>query len=237
LFVADLPLDRKDEEMSTTGPEWTPEGTQAPRKPGMSTGAKVVIILLVVFGILVVVCCGGVIGIGMFAKKAVTDMFSKDPTVVAAKTEEITEIEIPEGLEPEGSLDATIPFTDQRVLLWTAYTDKESGSSLILCAAGEAFPAQGQEDMRREMEKSLKEQGMGGQEEIPLGEASTQEREIRGQPATFSIVKGAGDQSGTERVQVVGFFRGKKGDALLMLDVDAEKYSEEDIVEMIDSIE
>jgi hypothetical protein len=63
------------------------------------------------------------------------------------------------------------------------------------------------------------------------------EREIRGQPATFALMKGTGDQSGSERIQVVGFFRGKQGDAMLMLDVDTEKYSEEDIVEMIDSIE
>jgi hypothetical protein len=154
LFVADLPLDRKDEEMSTTGPEWTPEGTQPPRKPGMSTGAKVVIILLVVFGVLVVVCCGGVIGIGMFAKKAVTDMFSEDPTVVAAKTEEITEIEIPEGFEPAGSFDMKIPVADQRMFLWTAYEDEESGSTLMLFAAGEAFPSQGREDRSKSRRQS-----------------------------------------------------------------------------------
>ena len=60
--------------MPMTPPEMTPEGTQPPRKPGMSTAAKVLIVLGVAFGIMVLLCCGSLIWFDWFWRCVFRDL-------------------------------------------------------------------------------------------------------------------------------------------------------------------
>ena len=212
----------------------TSEATQPPRKSGMSRGAKLLIVLGVGGGILVRLCCGGGIGVMYYFG---TSMVSQDPAVVASKTDEITEIKVPDGLEPKMSFDFKNPFSSQRLMLWTVYVDEGTESVLVLFALAAASVSGDQEEMRRQMDQSLRQQGMGDQEDITVEESYTKEVEIRGETATFNIEKGVGEKSGRPRIQVTGVFQGETGPAILMLNVDAEKYTEEQIVEMIESIE
>jgi hypothetical protein len=226
----------KDDDMSTAPPEWTPDGGYPPKKPGMSTAAKILIALAVLMGLCVLLCCGGVMGLGFFAQRFAQQAISQDPGVIAAKTGEITQIEIPDGLQPAGSFDMNVPFVG-RMMLWTIYEDKQSNSSLVMFTVGERFASQTQDGMRQTMDQSLRQQGQAGQEQIQDGESSTKQIEIRGQQATFTVIKGKGQDSGAPRIQVVGFFQGETGPAMLMFDGDAEKYSEEQLIEMLESIE
>ena len=220
--------------MSMTPPEMTSEATQPPRKSGMSRGAKVLIGLGVGGGLLILLCCGGVIGLGIYFG---TNLMSDDPAVVAAKTDEIIQIEIPGGLEPKMSFDMKVPFSGPRLMLWTVYIDEETESVLVLFALEGASASQDQEQMRRQMDQSLRQQGMGGQEEITIQETYTKDVEIRGQPVTFTIAKGVGEKSGNPRIQVMGVFQGEAGPVILMLNADAEKFTEDEIIEMIESIQ
>ncbi len=219
--------------MSMTPPDMSSEVTQPPPKTGMSGGAKLLIILGVGGGILVLLCCGG--GIGMMVYMG-TSMISDKPDVVVAKTDEIIQIEIPDGLEPKMSFDVKFPIYG-RIMLLVAYADEESSSFLALFTLEKASASQNQEQMRRQMDQQLRQQGMGGQEEITIEESYTKDVEIRGETATFTISKGVGEDSGKPRIQVVGVFQGETGAVILMVNVDAEKYTEEQIVEMIESIE
>lgn len=220
--------------MSMTPPEMTSEATQPPRKSGMSRGAKLLIALGVGGGLLVLACCG--VGIGTMYYFG-TSMVSQDPAEVVAKTDEIAQIEIPDQLKPAMSFDMKNPFSGQRLMLWTVYVDEGTNSTLVLFAFGSMGASQDQEEMRREMDKSLQQQKMGGQEEINIEETYTKDVEIRGEKATFTITKGKGKKSGDPRIQVMGVFKGESGPVMVMLNADAEKYTEEQIVEMIESIE
>ena len=222
--------------MSMSPPEMTPNGMQPSPKPGMSTGAKVLIVLAIVFGILLVLCCGGVIATFFYLQSYAAESFSEDPAKVAAVTQEIAQLDIPEGLEPAGSVNMKVPFTGQSLMTVAVYADEETGSVLILTVAGEAFGSQNQAQMQQSIDQSLRQQGMGDKEEILIQESHKKEIEIRGQPVTFTIANGKGAESETPRIQVTGTFEGRAGPAMLIMNADAEKFPEEKIVEMIESI-
>lgn len=217
--------------MSMTPPEMTSEVTQPPPKTGMSGGAKLLIILGVGGGLLVLLCCGSVIGFGIYMAGGA----SQDPNVVAAKTAEIAQIEIPDGLDPQMSFDMKFPFYG-RFMLWTVYVDEETDSVLALFTMPAASMSDDQEEMRRAMNQSLQQQGMRGQEGISIQESYTKDLSIRGENVTFKIAKGVGDESGVARIEVTGVFPGKTGTAFVMFNANAEKYTEEQIVKMLESI-
>ncbi len=220
--------------MSMTPPEMSSEVTQPPPKTGMSRGAKLLIILGVGGGLLVLLCCGGVIGYFVYYGAS---MMSNDPAVVAAKTDEITQIEIPDGIEPKKSFDVKVPFSDERLMLLTAHTDEETGSLLALFSLADASASQDQREMERVMGDLLRQQGIEEPEEIAIDQSYTKEVEIRGETATFTIEKGTGMESNTPRIRVKGVFQGKTGPVFLKFSADAEKYTEEQIIQMIESIE
>jgi hypothetical protein len=218
--------------MSMTPPEIGSEAPPPPPKSGMSTGAKVLILLGILAAVLVLLCCG----VGGFFVYKMRNMASDDPATIAAKTDEMTEIEIPEGLDPVMSLDVSIPFVGD-VMLITVYTNAQQDSSLILFAPGEQMRGEDQEQMQQQMQDSLRQQGMGAQEEIAEGETHTKEFTIRGETAKFVVTKGEGAQTGSERIIVMGTFQGKEGPVMLLLNADAEQYTEEEITTMLESIE
>jgi len=222
--------------MSMPPPEMSPDEMQPRPKPGMSTGTNVLIALAVVFGALLVLCCGGAAVSFYFLQSYIAESFSDDPAKVAAITGEIAQIDIPDEFDPTASINMNVPFTGQSLMTAAVYADEESNSVLILAVLGEAFGAQNQAQMQQSVDQSLRQQGMGDQEEILIKESYQKEIEIRSQPITFTIAKGEGAESGTSRIQVTGTFDGRGGPAMLIIHADAEKFPEERIVEMIESI-
>ena len=220
--------------MSMTPPEMTSEATQPPRKSGMSRGAKLLIVLGVGGGLLVLLCCGG--GIGYFVYYG-ANVMSSNPVVVAAKTDEITQIQIPDGIEPKISFDIKVPFSGQRLMLLAAHTDEETGSLLALFSLADASASQqDQREMERVMGDLLRQQRIEEPEEIAIEQSYTKDVEIRGETVTFTIEKGTGVESNTARIRVKGVFQGKTGPVFLKFSADSEKYTEEQVVEMLESI-
>ena len=220
--------------MSMSDFDNTPGGMQQfpQERKGMSTRAKVLIWLAVGFGGLTLLCCGGVLWIGYhFA-----DSVSEDPAKIAAVTDEMAEIDVPEGFDPKMSFDMKNPFSGERIMAWVAYLDEESQSTLMLCGMGPGAGVQDPEQMQLQFEQSMQQQGMQQQQDMVSTQSETRQLTVRGQPTSFTFTTGV-TESGSPRIQVAGVFQGKTGPVILMLDADAEKYPEEQIVEMIEGIE
>ena len=219
--------------MSMTDFDNTPGGMQLPQeKKGMSTRAKVLISLVVGFGGLMLLCCGGVVWIGYhFA-----DSVSEDPAEIAAVTDEMAEIDMPEGFDPKMSFDMKVPISGERIMAWIVYIDEESQSMLMLCGMGAAAGTQNPEQMQQQFKQSMQQQGMQQQQDMVSAQSETRQLTVRGEPASFTFTTGV-TESESPRIQVNGVFQGKTGPVILMMDADAEKYPEEQIVQMIEGIE
>ena len=217
--------------MSTYDPQAIDPYGMPPKKRGMSTGAKVAIILVVVFGGFGVLCCGGIVGVGWWASQS----FTEEPKDVAAKTAEMAQIEIPDGFAPKGAIDIKVPFSGQRLVTMVIYAD-DAGSTLMLGAFAEMGGDDQQANMRRTMEQSLeKQQRKRKQAEMLILRVQAKSVEIRGEAVEFLVQEGT--LGGKPRVRVTGVFPGKTGAVMLLLDADPNVMSEEDIDQMLDSIE
>jgi hypothetical protein len=80
-------------------PYSSPDGL--PPKRGMSTAVKVLLILGGIFGVLAALCCGG----GFYVYNRIKNSVTSDPAKVAAIQQEIMDIDIPDGLKPQGGMD------------------------------------------------------------------------------------------------------------------------------------
>ena len=223
--------------MSTDQPYISPEGMPPYEKPGMSTGTKVLIVLGIIFLVLVVLCCGGGVAIFWAGASYMEDAMSDDPEVVRRVTGEIVDIDVPEKLEPKMSMDFNVPFTDERFMVMVVYGDQAEGSAVILASFGEAFAGQGEAQMRQQMEQSLREQGLGPDPNMGPQEVTEREIEVRGEPVKFVFATGVDSESGKQRIMVHGMFEGKTGPVMIMVFADPERLSEEEIVQMLESIE
>lgn len=59
---------------------------------------------------------------------------------------------------------------------------------------------------------------------------------IHEEPATFNIQKAKDPATNQEYVQVIGVFKGKSGTAMLMAQLPADQYTEEDAEKLVRSI-
>ena len=223
--------------MSTDQPYMSPEGMPPYQKPGMSTGTKVLIILGIVFLVLVLLCCGGGVAFFWAGASYMEDAISDDPEVVRRVTGEIVDIDVPEKLEPKMSMDFTVPFTDDRFMVMVIYGDQAEGSAVMLASFGEAFAGQGEAQMRQQMEQSRREQGLGPDPGMGPQQVDEREIEVRGEPVKFMFATTEDPESGEKRIQVTGMFEGKTGPVMIMVFADPERLSEEEIVQMLESIE
>jgi hypothetical protein len=215
--------------MSNYDPEQPVQAYAAPpRKPGMSSGAKVAIILCVVFGGLAVLCCGFFGAVGWWSSKAMIN----DPAKVAAKTAEIATIDIPAPLQPVMAMDMNVPFVGQMMVM--VVYNGPNNSMLMLTAAGEGMDEASRAEMQRGMAEGMKQQNVKQQEMI-VAESDSKKVTIGGEEVEFTIEQGEAP-NGTSRIRAVGTFPGSIGPVTLLLDVDANAVTREQVDDMLDSI-
>ena len=220
--------------MSTQEPYINPNETHIqPPKKGMSSGMKALLIVAIIFGLLILLCCGGIVGVVIHMAGAV----SEDPTVIAEHTARFAEIEIPSQFAPRLSLDMTVPFLGKEVVSGVVYADESSESMLIMGSLGAMTAQQNPDDVRRQLEQSMREQGgIDPGEDVDEWESSLKEIEVRGEPVPFNFAVGKNPDTGAGRIEVSGMFEGKSGPVMLILSTDTEVIDEQAIVEMIKSI-
>lgn len=207
---------------------------QPPPKKGMGCGCKILVLLGILFGLFCVLCCGGTIWIGVHFGNSVSD----DPVVIASVTEKMARISIPDELSPAISADLTIPVTNQKIAIVTAYRDASTDSLLLLVSLGELLSNEmQQQELLVQIDDMLSEQGLSPQVYVPDWEFSDLEVEIRGEPVIFGFAVGEDEISETQRIEVTGQFEGEDGPVHFWLRANAETYSEDVVVQMLESIE
>jgi hypothetical protein len=203
-----------------------PGGQPAP-KQGMGTGCKVMLILSIIFGVLSVICCGGFIWwiVTIMNQAQITE-----PDQIVEITDEITEISIPQSLQPMVGSD--VGFAGQMIFTGAAYGDPASNSRLILSVPGEG---QNEAQFRVLIEQKLTERGMS-MEDLTPEDVRHRVVDVGGRPVTFTIEKGPGVLSQSPRLRVSAEFPGKRGTVTMEMNVDANTVSEQEVIEMIESI-
>lgn len=197
------------------------------KKPGMSSGVKVLIILLCVFGGFAVICCG----VGIWVVSNTAGSIKEKPEDVIAVTKEIADIEIPEDrFQPEAGLDLDWWFMQMKMAMYTP-TDSQGMLMLMEMNVSGGNP----EDQKREMRQAMRQQNFGEQQ-LDINKSESRTFNIRGEEASFQFAEAEDPQTGTAYRQVSGVFPGKSGTAFLQIQIEEEAYDEEAVVEMIKSI-
>jgi hypothetical protein len=206
--------------------------SQPPAKKGMSGCTK----LLIVFGILGAICVALCCGVSIYFKNYAEGMVSEEPSVVKENTDKITDINIPDGLEPKMSMNMTIPVVGTEFMRMVVYSDQSRSNSLILAGFSKEY-IQGQDGQNLDQQfKGELNKHDQGTEEINVTKSEELQRTIRGKEATFVLAEGEGRNSKTPRLRVEGNFEGKIGPSMILINVDADDYSREELIKTIDSI-
>jgi len=213
-------------------PVTSPEETLPPKKKGLSCGCMVLIFLGILFVLVALVCCGGVIWAAYYFRNAV----SEDPKVIAEVAGRIAQLDIPEGLKPGASFNITNPFNGEPVMVWVVYIDEGTQSMLVLGSLGGPFAGQNEDEVWKEIQNSLRQQGLQQEHNVRHWQRHEKEIVVRGQPIPFFFATGQDEDSQAQLIEVTGTFQGKEGPAMFLFIGDAEKYDETTIVKVIESI-
>ena len=210
-------------------PNVPPAYGPAPRQGG---GGKIWLFLGLGCGFVLLLCCG----VGGFMVYQVRENFApvNDPAGVTAMAQGIADVEVPAGFRPATGFKFTIPFTDQSMTMVVFQAENNQGG-VFLCEFSAGFGAGNQEQFKQQMEQSLNQQGHGTKQ-LQVLETRTIEVTIHDEPATFNIQKAKDPNDNREYVQVIGVFKGKSGTSMLMAQLPADQYTEDDAEKLVRSI-
>jgi hypothetical protein len=214
------------------GQTFSPE----PQKKGMSTTTIVLLTGGLGCGLLLLLCCGGFVYLGYAAKDIAENAVSTDPEVVAATTEEIASIEIPPDFKPLTSVRFKMPFMDDPIYVMAQYQTEDAMNTIWLAEFSAKY-SQGDSD---DMIEQVKDSELGNNarmEEFDAENSSERTFTIRGEEVTFTFTHGKDYTGEVEYLHAVGSFQGDIGPVVLVIQVDASKYDEQQIQEIIESIE
>lgn len=209
-----------------------------PPEPPRSSGLKVLLVLGVGCGILLLVCCGGGTAIYFLTRGYFQKAFSEDPAVVEGVGRGIAELDIPPALQPKASVNLKIPGTDQQIMTMAIFEAPNGAGTLFLAEFPGDLASADTDQLKEQLERQMADQGRQGQgpQELVVSRSRPLDVEIRGKSATFTIETGVEPQSNIKYTRAVGAFQGKKGVALVVLQLRADQYSDERVDEIIRSI-
>jgi hypothetical protein len=161
---------------------------------------------------------------------------------IKQRTQEIVQIEVPEGFVPVQGVKFDVP--NVMTLKYVVYTKGANTQSLLMLmemnkagmgAPGSADAKQQRDEMLQAMRQ---QQGGGNQFNTAINEESHETREfnVNGKKIEFDFVKGTRPGTAAKARQVVGVFPSKQGVVMLMVIVNEDEYDEESIERMIKSI-
>ena len=210
-------------------------GPYAPQTPPPKGGGSTIwLVLGIGCGLVLLLCCGGGVAMFFVGKSALT--ITQNPAEVAQQSQAIAEIEVPEGFKPKMAMTTKVPFTAQPLMSMAVYSpDNEQGGIFLMEFGGQFGANMDREQLKMQMEQSMSQQGQHSKK-LNVLESRDVEVQIRGQPATFRIQKAEDPATKQEYVQVEGTFNGKQGPAILVGQLKADDFSEDDAEKLVRSI-
>lgn len=204
------------------------------RKPGMSGTAKVLLGLGIGCGLLLLLCCGGVFIVGFGTMRSFQRGFSEDPVIAREITQRITDIEIPDDLDPKGSMDLKAPFFGTQLALFAFYGDEDQHNVLVV---GEiSSKLMDESNVEAQFKETMRNSGRGGPADLQITDSETYRPRINGEEAKFRIANGKAEDSGDTFWQVQGVFRGHNGPAFLFAQMKSPPATKEQMMEIINSM-
>lgn len=174
-------------------------------------------------------CCGG----PMLLSWGVQDRMTVDPIEVGAKADAMLKMDRPEDLTPAFYMDM--------IFMKIAVFAQEDGGEMMCQMAMDPKMAADRDQMRSSMEQQLEEQASQNPDmpKLVVEERETREYQVRGQPVSFDFNTCVAEESQEKYYQVSGVVDTQDGSqaVMILLQVKAENFSEEQIAQMIESIE
>ncbi|MGD9646521.1 MAG: hypothetical protein AB7U73_12470 [Pirellulales bacterium] len=181
-------------------------------------------------GVVLLVCCG-VAGLSGYFFSKVKQGLSQDPAKVREVAASIVEIELPPEFAPQMSMDLPVPTMHMTFAVFG------NGANMVMLGnmRGAAFAQGNPEAMAQQMETSMQTR-RSGRESISAENTETRDFTIRDQQVPFTITEGTGTDSQKQLIEAIGSFPSGDGFIIIVIQVDAEQYSKERVIEMIESI-
>jgi hypothetical protein len=142
---------------------------------------------------------------------------------------------VPEGFQPDTAVTVSVPFSGQKFMTMVSFTPPDKDGMVFLTGVGAMGANADREQMRAQIEQQMKQQGQQTKK-LNVLDSHDVEVEINGKPATFKIQKAEDQNTKREYIQIDGVFEGKEGPAVLIGQIKAEEFSEEDAEELVRSI-
>jgi hypothetical protein len=120
-------------------------------------------------------------------------------------------------------------------MVWVSYEGASDQNHLVLGQFGFAAGQQG--NFEAELRDSMSKSGRERREDLDVEESDTYKAKINAEDAEFRIVRGKGRRSEKEFWEAVGQFRGHGGPAMLILRVEADQFSKDQVLDVIKSME
>ena len=184
---------------------------------------------------LLILCCAG-LGVLLYVGYQSLKM-ETDPAAVAQTAKELTDIAIPADLKPKTSVRVVLPFANKPAMNFAVYEDQDS--HLILAGLGNLFAGLNQQQVSDALDQSLRQAGAHeGKPDQQLVDINVTHKKltIRNQPADFTIQRGKDSATKKDRVHVTGMFQGKSGQVMLIFSGSGEKWPEQQVNALLESI-
>lgn len=209
-------------------PDSGPPGERSAGEPKQPHPVLVLVLgFLSAFGLAACCLCGG-------ALWWFRPVIHEDPEQARLLTKEIANINIIDSYQPKGTIVWNVAFL---LKVRGAYYERFAGDGLLmLVEVTSRFRTE--EDVRRHIRQTLEEKGGGGAPLI-VDDSLTKRHQvvIRGEPVEFVFKIGKSAHTGRKYHLVEGVFEGNSGEVLLAMRVDDDVWNEEEVVQMIRSIQ
>jgi hypothetical protein len=161
--------------------------------------------------------------------RAIANSFSTEPAKVQAAADTILQFNLPADFAPQMTMQ--LPFPPMKLATFA------NGDNMIMLGdmQGAMYKDVKPEELARSMQEGAKSQG-GHREEITVENPEEREFTIRGKPTKFVFSEGTGKTSAKKYWEVLGAVPAENGFLIFLMHVEADKYTKDHLVEIVESI-
>ncbi len=190
-------------------------------------------------GVMALICCGGVGILGYQMVQQFNNSLTDVPEEIVAISDRIATFDRPDTFKPVVGAEFDFNLIGKVIVANGAVYVSEGDEGLfVLAEFGEAFAGNSVEYLQQQMSRVIEETGQDPESTLVFdGEEQEVPFTIRGEETTFQFTRGRDTQDDQEYIQVLGGFPGTEGPVVVWGILPLEEYSEQDISELIESIE